>query len=307
MKKAFTLVELILVIVIVAIMSMFAVNLYLNIYRNYITSRAVEQLESRTQAVVDQISQMLRDRVVEATIARVDKATADFEHISNSDTQHKIIEWIGKSTISQNIPFKGTYGWSGLTYLEDSNDSSIVTPGTNIAVARSIIKDITGDTRVGLIFAGNLDFDGDGYGFDGNAATKVAKADLAKATTLGSSSISKIPITDCTSPNCRISEKYYMTHSAYAIVPTTPKKYGCKDESSKFNCQEFELKLVYNYQPWNGNDINTGQETILAKNVTRFRFRGIGSNIELKICMRMPDGSMIDSADFIVCKTKVVQ
>ena len=52
MKKAFTLIELMMVIVIMGIISYAGVEITLNIYRNYLQSRAINTLEMKTELVL---------------------------------------------------------------------------------------------------------------------------------------------------------------------------------------------------------------------------------------------------------------
>ena len=49
MKKAFTLFELIVVIVIVGILSLFGINIAIEIYKNYFNARAINSLETKTK------------------------------------------------------------------------------------------------------------------------------------------------------------------------------------------------------------------------------------------------------------------
>ena len=55
MKKAFTLIELILVIVILGILSFAGINIIKNLYENYLQARSVNTLETQTELVLEQI------------------------------------------------------------------------------------------------------------------------------------------------------------------------------------------------------------------------------------------------------------
>ena len=70
MKKAFTLIELILVIVILGILSFAGINIIKNLYENYLQARSVNTLETQTELVLEQISKRLAVRVKGSTIGR---------------------------------------------------------------------------------------------------------------------------------------------------------------------------------------------------------------------------------------------
>ena len=55
MKKAFTLVELIFVIVILGILSVMSTELIVNVYKNYVYSKAINELESKVEIALEQI------------------------------------------------------------------------------------------------------------------------------------------------------------------------------------------------------------------------------------------------------------
>ena len=71
MKKAFTLIELVFVIVVFGIISMFGADLYTQIYRSYVHTRALNQLEARTQNAITLISGRLEDRIKGTVIGRI--------------------------------------------------------------------------------------------------------------------------------------------------------------------------------------------------------------------------------------------
>ena len=70
MKKAFTLIELMMVIVIMGIISYAGVEITLNIYRNYLQSRAINTLEMQTELVLEQIAKRLSIRFRGSTIVK---------------------------------------------------------------------------------------------------------------------------------------------------------------------------------------------------------------------------------------------
>ena len=123
MKRGFTLIELVFVIVVLGIISMFGADLYTKIYKSYVHVRAVNQLEARTQNAMMLITNRLEDRIKSSTIGR-DLAVNDFVPISDlTDPRFDILEWIGQSVETRNIN-KRTPGWSGFMSMSQLRDST---------------------------------------------------------------------------------------------------------------------------------------------------------------------------------------
>ena len=88
-----------------------------------------------------------------------------------------------------------------------------------------------------------------------------------------------------------ISDRYQIAHSAYAIVP-----------------ENGNLYLYYDYRPWIGQTYRNGRKSLLAENITLFRFRGFSaSGMDLKLCVNAgAEKHGVTDNRFVVCKTKVV-
>jgi prepilin-type N-terminal cleavage/methylation domain-containing protein len=117
MKRfAFTMIELIFVIVVMGIMAKFGVELLKKVYENYARTVKATQLHEQTQTLIQQISNRLRERIPESVI------------VSASGNS---IQWISRDTDGWNGG-----EWSGIADigpLTDSNATLIETPGTNSA------------------------------------------------------------------------------------------------------------------------------------------------------------------------------
>lgn len=321
--KAFTLIELIFVIVVFAIISMFGADLYTKIYDSYIQTRAMNQLESRTGNVLSLISSRLEDRIRGAVIGRV-QATGDFVPISLVGETHDVLEWLGQSIESKNLVGNAatpgnSIGWSGFADLGSINGYvspaaaagarfSFTTQGSHLSNALTVINNIKGNRNFAIVFR-NVEAHPllqDAYGFDGKNANKVAIANIPGGT---NNQINVTSYQGKVNPVSRAleveySEQYYLTHSAYAIVPT-PANGTDHPQGGKV----FDLELRYNYEPWNGqayNDKNT-QKAIIARDVSLFRFKDDNGAVAMKLCMR-DNGRNLNPAriDLIVCKSQVV-
>lgn len=328
-RKAFTLVELIFVIVIMAIISMFAADLYNKIYISYVQARAISELESRTEIALSIIVSRLEDRIKDATIGRRSSDNT-FVGLDSVREDHDILEWLGQSTESRNLTGVQP-GWSGFIDLENSKNvknvvatptssaqGRLITPGSNLAGAMAVMKSLMSgsENSFGIVFknaiVANLE---NAYGFNLNnynhynvAVANSGGEDILNITNYPGSTSSSGRVTN------EISEQYYLVHTAYAIVPQDIKTYVV----SGTDYREFDLALRYNYQPWqnqnykdkNAKDIaNRGNASsaIIAENVTMFRFRDDNGALALKLCMR--DGGRNfdpEKLDLIICKSQVV-
>ena len=71
MRKGFTLIEMIFVILIFGILSKFGAELLFKIYENYIYSNTSNRLLNQSEMAVTQISNRLHNRIKDSTIASV--------------------------------------------------------------------------------------------------------------------------------------------------------------------------------------------------------------------------------------------
>ena len=144
------------------------------------------------------------------------------------------------------------------------------------------------------------------FGYDGANANKVAIANAVKDNN-NTINVTNYPgriDTHGVLNQPSSSEQYYLTHSAYAIVPT-PVNGTVHPKGGKV----FDLELRYNYEPWNRqryNDANTAR-AIIARDVSLFRFTDDSGAVAMKLCMR-DNGRNLDPnrVDLIVCKSQVV-
>lgn len=302
MKKAFTMLELVMVIVVLGIVSSIGADIIASMYTNYLRSRTINALESKTEIVLEQIAKRLQYRIKDSVIVRKDNEKPLSLADSSVDETYNMLEWIGYS----NESFLGTPrpGWSGFIDL-DSNETNgtlktLKTPESNLTDAANTISalsygtaDLSNGHEAALIFKGraynytDFGWDTNDTNTDGNATLKIK---------IHGTFIDIFEISNDTVPN-EIYEQYYLAHTAYAISPTgTTTQNGFTD---------FNLTLYYNYQPWLGHFYTSGSSSLLTTNVSLFRFRQDESIIRLKLCLH--DNNQTGVGDYIVvCKEKVV-
>ena len=90
-KYAFTMIELIFVIVIMGILSKFGVEFLAQAYQSFIFSKVNSTLSSQSEVAVESIAARLQFRIKDSVIARKD--TSNFEAIGGiSDDTYKIAQ-----------------------------------------------------------------------------------------------------------------------------------------------------------------------------------------------------------------------
>jgi len=352
MKRGFTLIELVFVIVVLGIISMFGADLYTKIYKSYVHVRAVNQLEARTQNAMMLITNRLEDRIKSSTIGR-DLAVNDFVPISDlTEQRFDILEWIGQSVETRNIN-KRNPGWSGFMSMSQLRDSTwtadtdnagyiadtraafnMVSLGSDFPRVARIVQNLratayntpSNNTQVAVIFRvvtndASPTSVGIGFGYDravrADGRNRVLIAVGTPSTTTNTNSIENETITINQYPfnpnnanSQEFSEQYYIAHSAYAIVPDQVEIYT-KDRAGDLS-KNFNLLLKYNYRPWStvagdAHSYDTASSSLLAEDVSLFRFKDDNGAVALKLCMR-DDGRNFDPAelDLNVCKAQVV-
>ena len=307
MKRAFTLLELIIVIVILGIIAMMSFNAIMNIYSNYFQTRTVNELETQTEIALEQISKRLEHRIKPSVIAR--KPSGGFLPLNDSrvnlNSGYEILEFIPYAyEIFNDVPSGDKAGrYSGYADLANSSPTTgLISPGSNFSTeVVETIKDLTckDDTRnatcvdfkdkdggVVAIFSDVYYDVQNSFGYQG-----ILNLDIAK---VGVKSIDGDTLEISGFANKQISEQYHLAYTANAIVPE--QSADPKDTANGV----FDLNLYYDYRPWMGQGYKDGEKATLAKNVTRFVFTEKNGVIVLKLCMRAKN------SEITICKSKAV-
>ena len=319
MKRAFTLLELIIVIVILGIIAMMSFNAIMNIYSNYFQTRTVNELETQTEIALEQISKRLEHRIKPSVIAR--KTDGAFLALNDSgvnlDAKYEILEFIPYAyeifndvisfDANDNVIEQGGKAgrYSGYADLAKSSPATgLISPGSNFTTGVvETIKDLTcrDETRdatcvdftkkdggVVAIFSDVYYNVQDSFGYKGD----ITKLDIAK---VGVKSTDGNTLEISGFGGKQISEQYHLAYTANAIVPE--QSADPKDTANGV----FDLNLYYDYRPWMGEKYKqNGEKSTLAKNVTRFVFTEKNGVIVLKLCMRAKN------SEITICKSKAV-
>ena len=277
MKRAMTLIEMILVIVIGSILSLATFKAMEAIYLHSQRSKAITMLSLESQIVLNQLEAILYERVPGTAIGYT--PSQGCEAVDSLTKTHPILEWIGSS--NQELIEQKYDSFANLMskrpYLQSYNiDSSIDS------------KNMT------LIFAGSLESGIErlkacqgAYGWHGNDDNLTFDFTLPEDNIIefGSGNIPDI-----------IYEKYYLAKSAYAVARAKDinKSAPCiSRDLSGIEVDDNTLLLFYNYKPWRSEtfcadpqgDNKKGNVTVLAKDVSGFRV--IYSNDILRVGIDM--------------------
>jgi len=276
-QKAFTMLELIFVIVILGIVSSIGAEIIANVYRSYVLERATHRSSIKTELAANQLANRLAYSIPGTVIGR---KTGVYKAIDNLDaTDYTILEWIGYDNDS--FSAQATPGWSGFIDLDASSKTSLKTKGSDLSKTDTIIKKL-GGSGIGdsaIFFPGEYNARNVGYGSDHSGAISVGAGSTGDT----------LAVNDLTGKT--IKEHYKLAWSAYAVVP------------SDNGDGTFDLDLYYDYQPWNGDTHTNGKKQTLIRNVSVFKFVGSENTIRFKICQQE---KITQNKKITICKEKAV-
>lgn len=296
-RAAFTLLELIFVIVIMGILSKFGIELLSQAYKSFIFSSVNNRLQSQSAAAVETIASRLQYRIKDSVIAR--EADDDFFGLAGYTADNApILEWVGVDMDG----FRGNSStqplWSGIIDLKDpnTNETTLVSPETNTTALDTLIKTLSNNLSdiddAALYFVGSDSDIRTGYGWD-HAAGALTDHNTSVMHPINNGAIDTF--VSGIGDNFRgvnVYEYYQLAWTAYAV--------GIDDYNDTTGTGT--LKLWYNYQPWNGHKYDTdGTEVTLMDNVSTFRFRAAGSIVKIEVCV---NSDLME--DYSLCKEKTV-
>jgi len=310
-KKAFTLLELIFVIVVLGIVLGIVAEIVAKMYGGYIEAKTNDRLQSKTELAAQQIANRLSYRVNPTVVAT--DGTNRVELKNYDETTHSnytILEWIGRDFVGFRGKFDGTMyapAWSGFIdlYHSNTNATGFTTPSTRPQTLNELLNaqsfgkvSLMGASknRPAVIFRGRMDdFDIERYYnnvVDNNSSSHyVYPVECVPAGCDDSNPRLKFVRNysdgNSASHSITLYEHYDFVWSAYALVP-----------------EGDQLVLHYNYQPWLGeryDDASTSR-AVLLDGLQTFRFTQVGEVIRVKVCASESDGDQ----NLTVCKEKAI-
>lgn len=303
MKRAFTLVELVMVIVVMGIISVIGADIISTMYTNYLKSKAINYLQAQSEIALELISKRLSYRVrgSEAVING-----ANISPLASQQDTDTILTWIGVSHESRNGEWSATNnrfipGWSGLVDFDHAAagtiNRTIVSPGSHLSIADNIIRSLTNNNvnfaNNKIAFIPKTNKTTDISNFYNNTATNYTirvNRFAGRDDTYQILAIDNLPT--YTDGSSGITDEYYLAHTAYALALTGT------------DTKDMTLWLYYNYEPWSGEVYTDGERNMLAQHVSTFRFLRYGDSIRLKLCLQ--DANLTTTDDLSACKETVV-
>ena len=243
--SAFSLIEIIFVIIVLGIVSSIGAEIIAKAYRSYIMERAVYRAEMKTELAALQLINRF-ETVIPGTAYRIESGggKTPYAQSINPSKTYKGIEWVAADIDSLNAG-----GWSGFCDVDPSTKSSLSSPGSNFNTVTTIESNLQGTGGLQLYFRRDYKTDG-----------------VARNYSVAVSDATHLSFSD-TNSSKTIWEHYKLAWTSYAAV-----------------VEGGDLYLYYNFPATPGSDYTTGQKALLLKNVSKFKFSGTEHSIRFKLC-----------------------
>lgn len=268
-KRAFTMIEVIFVIIVLGIVASIASEMIAQVYESYIVERAQYRASMKTELAAAQIANRLRF-AIPRTVYRIDPETNTIEALTAAMTQpgesYNVLQWVGSDGDSFEAAAKP--GWNGFCDVDGSTKTTISTPGSDLNLTNTIQQNL------------------------GNSTGKIAlyfPYDSSPIAHYGTGSGETITLDNNTT---HIDEHYKLAWSSYALV---------------VDPSDGNLYLYYNFPPSvpSTTPIPYSQRprSLVLENVSTFKFKSDGNTIRFKICQEEPISKDINVTS---CKEKAV-
>jgi len=338
MKKAFTLIELIVVLVIMGILATIATEILLKVYQNYAITKATNALVYKTDLIINEIASKLQTRIPNSVIATECNATTngcrdgnitDFISIEkltqNNASKYPVIEWISKDIYSRRGEWNSTLkevipGWSGFVDLKktqinsDNGDYNITIPYSKMSVIQDIEGNFTkswGIDGYENVFENNLSVlifsgaDGRGAFNDINHSYGWYETLDPNNTAQKVFAIKQIIKDDLNNTEIRIKDinesNETTVYEGFFISNGAEAIVPVYDS----NYSDYNLTFYQNYYPWKDQNFTEGNVSVLATHVTQFKFKEQNGLMRIYLCIQDPNVKT-DNGNLTICKEKVV-
>jgi len=259
---AFTLIEVVFVIVVLGIVASLGSEIIAKVYQGYIVERSEYRANIKTELAINEIANRLRYAIKGTVVARQSTTATPVAISSVGSSDNKVLQWVaydGDSFEAIEDDSNRKPGWSGFCDLKASSQDTVVTPGSNLNLAQTIVSKLGGDISNSVIYfktGPNYDVrqvDGNQITLDDNAT--------------------------------EITERYQLAWTSYAL-----------------SVENGDLYLYYDFTPKTGASLADANKSLLLKHVTNFRFKGTEGSIRIKICKeeKIGDGNVTSCKEKVV-------
>jgi len=296
LRRAFTLIEVVFVLIIIGILASLGSDILFQAYQSYLISKNVNNSAHKSDVAIEVIAKRLSYRVpyTETVVSENDITNIQTLSITNP-FEYKILQWIGRVYESFIGQWDGSYfipGHSSFIDLDSSqtSEASFLTSGSKLSITQDVVLNLYGkdlsaiDNGCVVLFPSPLSGGSvinHYYSLGGGASQYQIYTQ--------SGDEEHFYFKDSISSK-ELYENYYLACTAYALVP--------QDNANG----RVDLYLYYNYRPWLGETYLDGEKRLLVSNVTKFNFRRKDRAVELKLCASEGIGDY--NATF--CSAKVV-
>ncbi|MRJ02894.1 MAG: hypothetical protein C6I05_05530 [Epsilonproteobacteria bacterium] len=295
MKRAFTLLEIVVVLVILGIVGSIGSELIAKFYEDYLLSLSLNHAVTQMELTLNIMERNLRNKIPFSCIKRKGTEGSDFDDIrtlQDLTSGYKVLECILYAQEARRGVYDSgrkylTPGWSGLIDLDspktDKGNKTLYTPGSKLTAANDIIKALSdgkaslesGMANVGLIFnipPADVDIvNAMGWRLYKDSSTasdlrvyKVYAQDENTFKVANSAPEPEFPST-----------AYDLYSLAYTAIAFVPEKQG--DGT-------YTLYLYTNYRPWEGETYKDGEKYLLTEHISNFFFKQKDVPILVKLC-----------------------
>ena len=292
-RNAFTMIELIFVIVIMGIIGKFGTEFLVQAYGSFISTKIHNKFQNQSSTAVEFIAKRLQYRIKSSVIVRESSDFTKFELLEGfQSSNYDVMEWI--SYDSEGLRDEA---WSGI-YSKQNSTTELYSPETNTTQVNNLISTLSYTNSsladAAIYFIGS-DSSKDSWGWDGVAFTDFTNSmKPIKAGTTLKEFASDIVGSDFSTLNLNNSllNSYQLSWTANAIV---------------FDKTNQQLWFYTDYQPWEGNkytDANIKQ--LIMEEVSDFKKKQIKSIMTIKVCSINEKLKDLDEGDFGTCKEKTI-
>lgn len=312
--SAFSMVELVFVIVVLGIVASIGSSIIAKTFETYIIQKATYNASMKTEIAVQQIANRLSHAIPWTFVAKNPTVANPFNNFiilkeaPPADLVHTALEWVGVDNDSFSAVTPP--GWSGYCDIDTSNPGQCDAQGSNPDFTATVITNLSGPNNPATIADSAIFFKTSYYNNAGpllyepeciglvDDGTGIKNTNCAVGVTGFAAGTPPLLTFDDANPKIR-AEQYALSWSAYTLEPVFVR-------AAPDGTRLYDLNLVYNYRPWAGNDYNIqGTRSTLINNVSVFKFTQVGNTIRFKLCVLQQIGTQ-NGEQITICKEKAV-
>lgn len=276
MKKAFSMIELVFVIVVMGIIAGAFLEPTLSVYSTYLKTKSISELisdsESTSEFIINKLKYINRSSII------IRHSDDSYEALTDSD-DIKLFEWLPYDIdgfTGNDKPY-----WSGLINLQDTNKTHIEILSSDLDKANEMIKSLgSASFNDGVIYFIGGRSDIDGFAWDGNAITENNES-----------------IYPIEADGNNIKPKF----SDFSGLRIT-EMFGYSWTANGLGLEDGDLYFYTDYRPWNGETYKDGSKTLLQKDISTFKIKKRESLLWIEVCVK--NGLLKD--EYAICRERLV-